>query len=116
MLIRKYGYCGTDKVLELYRKNSDLRDLAHGAAHLIHGSSEGWFTVTYAPGRLTRAEIEGVHYQFADLREVLARYSPERMRDGFITLPDGEEIFFIGTPSSGLWATRERLLGVETSH
>ena len=69
-LIRKYGYCGTERVLQLYRQSPDLRDLAHGAAHLIHGSSDGRFTITYAPGGLTRSEIEGVHYQFADLDEI----------------------------------------------
>jgi nickel-dependent lactate racemase len=113
-LIRRYGYCGTKRVLELYRQCPDLRDLAHGAAHLIHGSSEGRFTITYAPGGLHKADIEGVHYQFADLDQVLDRYSPEKMHEGFNTLPDGEEIFFIATPSAGLWATRERLaLGEE---
>jgi nickel-dependent lactate racemase len=111
-LIRKYGYCGTERVLQLYRQNLDLQDLAHGAAHLIHGSSEGRFTITYAPGGLTRSEIEGVHYQFADLDEVLNRYSPARMHEGVNTLPDGEEIFFIGAPSAGLWATRERLFAL----
>ena len=111
-LIRKYGYCGTNRVLELYRQSSDLQDLAHGAAHLIHGSSEGRFTITYAPGGLTRSEIEGVHYQFADLREALNRYASKKMKEGFNTLPDGEEIFFIGTPSTGLWATRERLVAL----
>jgi nickel-dependent lactate racemase len=108
-LIRKYGYCGTERALELYRKNADLRDLAHGAAHLIHGSSEGRFTIRYAPGGMTRAEIESVHYQFADLQEALDRYSPERMEEGWNTLCDGEEVFFISTPSAGLWATAKRL-------
>jgi hypothetical protein len=108
-LIRKYGYCGTDRALELYRKNSDLQDLAHGTAHLLHGSSEGRFTIRYAPGKLTKSEIESVHYEFADLREVLGRYPPEKMKEGWNTLPDGEEVFFIRTPSAGLWATRERL-------
>ena len=111
-LIRRYGYCGTERVLQLYRKSPDLQDLAHGAAHLIHGSSEGRFTIIYAPGGLARSEIEGVHYQFADLDQVLNRYSPEKMHEGVNTLPDGEEIFFIGTPSAGLWAARERLLAV----
>ncbi len=111
-LIRRYGYCGTERVLQLYRKRPDLQDLAHGAAHLIHGSSEGRFTIIYAPGRLTRSEIEGVHYQFADLDQVLNRYSPEKMHEGVNTLSDGEKIFFIGTPSAGLWATRERLLAL----
>jgi nickel-dependent lactate racemase len=108
-LIRKYGYCGTDQALRLYRTNSDLQDLAHGTAHLIHGSSEGRFTIRYAPGRLTKPEIESVHYQFAELREVLDRYSPEKMNEGWNILPDGEEVFFITTPSAGLWATRGRL-------
>jgi nickel-dependent lactate racemase len=111
-LIRRHGYCGTERVMQLYRKSFDLQDLAHGAAHLIHGSAEGRFTITYAPGGLTRSEIEGVYYQFADLDQVLNRYSPERMHEGVNTLPDGEEIFFIGTPSAGLWATRERLVAV----
>ena len=112
-LIRRYGYCGTERVLELYRHNPDLQDLAHGAAHLIHGSSEGRFMIIYAPGGLTRSEVEGVHYEFADLDQVLNRYSPESMHEGVNTLADGEEVFFIGTPSAGLWATRDRFLALD---
>ena len=108
-LIRKYGYCGRSQVLDLYRANTDLQDLAHGAAHLIHGSSDGRFTIRYAPGHLTRAEIEGVHFGYADLRETLARYPPASMREGWNTMPDGERVFFISTPSAGLWATREKI-------
>ena len=100
-LIRRYGDRGTERVLQLYRKSPDLQDLAHGAAHLIHGSSEGRFTIIYAPGRLARSEIEGVHYQFANLDQVLNRYSPEKMHEGVNTLPDGEEIFFIGNTVCG---------------
>ena len=58
-LIRKYGYVGTPRVLEQYRRQADMQDLAHATAHLIHGSSEGRFKITYAPGHLTRAEVEG---------------------------------------------------------
>jgi nickel-dependent lactate racemase len=108
-LIRKYGYCGTGRAMELYRQNADMQDLAHGTAHLLHGSSEGRFTIRYAPGKLTRAEIEGVHYEYADLGETLKRYPPERMREGWNTMADGEEVYFISTPSAGLWATREKL-------
>jgi nickel-dependent lactate racemase len=109
-LIRKYGYCGTARALDQYRVNADMRDIAHGTAHLLHGSSEGRFTIRYAPGKLTRAEIESVHYAYADLHEALARYNPSSMREGWNTMPDGEEVFFIGTPSAGLWSTREKLL------
>jgi nickel-dependent lactate racemase len=108
--IRKYGYCGTPRVMQLYRENAEMQDLAHATAHLIHGSSEGRFLVTYAPGRLTRADIERVHFQYADLAETLRRYPVEKLREGFNDVK-GERIFFIPTPSAGLWATRERLLG-----
>jgi len=109
-LIRKYGYCGTPQVLDLYKKENDLRELAHGAAHLMHGSSEGRFTVRYAPSGLSRKEVEGVHYEYADLKEALTRYNPDVMKEGWNTMPDGEEVFFISTPSAGLWAIKEKLL------
>jgi nickel-dependent lactate racemase len=108
-LIRKYGYCGTPQALELYRKQADMQELAHGTAHLLHGSSEGRFTIRYAPGKLSREEIESVHYAYADLDETLKRYNPEKMAEGWNTMPDGERVFFISTPSAGLWATREKL-------
>jgi len=113
-LIRKYGYCGTPRVLEGYRKNADMQDLAHGTAHLIHGSSEGRFSITYAPGHLTRAEVESVNFRYADLAETLARYRPHELDEGWHTLADGEKFFFIPTPSAGLWATREKLYGRST--
>jgi len=108
-LIRKYGYAGTERVKALYRANADMQDLAHAAAHLIHGSSEGRFTVRYAPGHLSREEIESVHFAYADLNETLDRYRPEALKDGWHRLPDGEEFYFIQTPSAGLWATKDRL-------
>jgi len=111
-LIRRYGYAGTETVIRLWREcpeGGDLKDLTHGTAHLIHGSSEGRFTITYAPGHLSEAEIRSVHYGYADLDDTLRRYSPERMKNGFNVMPDGEEVYFIRTPSAGLWSTRERL-------
>jgi nickel-dependent lactate racemase len=108
-LIRKYGYTGTQHILSLYKTEPELKDLAHATAHLIHGSSEWRFTIRYAPGHLTRREIEGVGYEYADLREAQARYAPERMTEGWNTMPDGEEVFYISTPSAGLWSTLEKL-------
>ena len=81
-LIRKYGYCGTERVMEQYRANADMQDLAHATAHLIHGSTEGRFKVTYAPGHLTKEEIEGVGYQYADIGEVVARYQAAASQRG----------------------------------
>lgn len=108
-LIRKYGYAGTPQVMEQYRRQADMQDLAHATAHLIHGSSEGRFRITYAPGHLSQADIESVHFGYADLRQTLARYQPDTRQEGWNTTADGEEFFFIPTPSAGLWATREKL-------
>ncbi|HEV3416366.1 MAG TPA: hypothetical protein VG056_06120, partial [Pirellulales bacterium] len=108
-LIRKYGYVGTEQVMEQYRRNSDMQDLAHATAHLIHGSTEGRFTVTYAPGHLSREEIEQVNYRYADIGQMMDRYQPSRRQQGWNTTDDGERFYFIPTPSAGLWATREKL-------
>ncbi len=108
-LIRQFGYCGTPKVLELWKKEPALQDLTHATAHLIHGSSEGRFKITYAPGHLTKGEIEQVNFNYADLNETLARYDISKLKNGINTMPDGEEIFFISTPSAGLWSTKEKL-------
>lgn len=111
VLIRKHGYVGTPRVLELFKQHADLQDLAHGAAHLMNGSSEGRFTVRYAPGSLSKSEMEQVNFAYADLGETLKRYNPERLEEGWNTMPDGERIYFISTPSAGLWATAARLAG-----
>jgi nickel-dependent lactate racemase len=108
-LIRKYGYNGTPSTLALYKTEADMQEIPHGVAHLIHGSSEGRFTITYAPGHLSQAEIEQVGYQYADLAEMQKRYNPATMKEGWNTMPDGEEVFYISTPSAGLWATREKI-------
>ena len=57
-----------------------MQDLAHATAHLMHGSSEGRFTITYAPGHLSQAEIEGVNFRYADINETIARYRPEQLQ------------------------------------
>ena len=107
-LIRKYGYAGTPKTLEAVEENQELRDNLGAAAHLIHGSSEGRFTVTYCSGKLTREEIESVHFRYVSLDEMMKRYNPEKLTDGFNIMPDGEEVFFISNPALGLWAHRDR--------
>jgi nickel-dependent lactate racemase len=106
-LIRKHGYAGTSCVLKAVRENADLAGSLGAAAHLIHGSSEGRFTVTYCPGHLTREEIESAGFRYGDLDEMTARYDPGRLKDGFNTAGD-EEIFFISNPALGLWTCPER--------
>jgi nickel-dependent lactate racemase len=106
-LIRKYGYCGTPKTLEAVKEDPALAGNLSAAAHLIHGSSEGRFTIRYCPGHLTREEIESVHFEYGDLAEALKKYNPETLEDGWNTV-DGEEIFYISNPGLGLWAYEGR--------
>lgn len=108
-LIRKYGYKGTPHTLEATEKNADLQENLGASAHLIHGSSEGRFTITYCPGpEMSREEIEGVGFKYGDLDEVLRRYHPESLSDGWNIMPDGEEVYYISNPALGLWAYPER--------
>jgi nickel-dependent lactate racemase len=111
-LIRKYGYFGTPHTLKMVAENEDLRANLGAAAHLIHGSSEGRFSITYCPGKgeknLTRQEIESVGFNYADIDEMKAKYNPAKLKDGFNTMPDGEEIFYISNPAIGLWAYKDR--------
>ncbi len=107
-LIRKYGYKGTPATLAATKAQAELRDNLSAAAHLIHGSSEGRFKVTYCPGQLTRDEIEGVGFEYQDLAAMTRRYDPARLRDGWNTGPDGERFFYISNPALGLWAHRAR--------
>jgi nickel-dependent lactate racemase len=107
-LIRKYGYCGTPATLQAVEANADLANDLSAAAHLIHGSSEGRFTITWCPGHLSQNEIEGVGFEYANLNTMLERYNPEKLEQGYNTV-DGETIFFIGNPGLGLWAHRSRL-------
>ena len=110
VLIREYGYCGTPATLEAVKTDADLAGNLSAAAHLIHGSSEGRFTIRYCPGHLTREEIEGVHFAYGDLAEYAAKYNPEKMADGW-NVVNGEEIFFISNPGLGLWAFEGRFQG-----
>lgn len=107
-LIRKYGYRTTPEVMRAVRENADLGDNLSAAAHLIHGSSEGRFQVTYCPGHLSRTEIESVGYAWADLALMQQRYDPTRLKDGWNTV-HGERIYYVSNPALGLWAHRSRV-------
>jgi nickel-dependent lactate racemase len=108
-LIRKYGYRGTPATLEALKNNPELESNLGAAAHLIHGSSEGRFSITYCPGRLSRHEIESVNFNYGNCKEMMAKYKPEALKDGLNTLPGGEEVFFISNPALGLWAWKGRM-------
>lgn len=107
-MIRKYGYRTTPEIMRFVDENEDLRNNLSAAAHMIHGSSEQRFRITYCPGGLSRDEIEGVGYEYADLAELQKCYDPTQLNDGWNTMPDNERVFFIRNPALGLWASRTR--------
>ncbi len=101
--IREFGYRGTTATLNAVRSNPALAQQLSAAAHLIHGSSEGRFTITYAPGQMSQDEIEGVGYRFGCLSDLLKRYPPDQLQNGWNRSADGEEFFYISNPALGLW-------------
>ncbi|KAL3920000.1 MAG: hypothetical protein SGILL_003472 [Bacillariaceae sp.] len=108
-IIRKYGYFGTPQIMKQMEGNQELKDNLGAVAHLIHGSSEGRFNVTYCPGHLTKDEIEGVGFQYGDLEAMSKTYDIDKLQDGWHTDPTtNEEFFFIKNPALGLWAVQSR--------
>lgn len=107
-IIRKYGYIGREKIIDLFRRNKDLQENQSVTAHLIHGSSDGKFTITYAVDKISREEIESVNYNYIPLEEAYQRYKPEKLKEGFHATEDGEEFYFIKNPALGLWISKEK--------
>ena len=106
-LIRKYGYRGTPSTLAMVKNNPDLAADLSAAAHLIHGSSEGRFRITWCPGHLTRAEVEGAGFAYGDLNKMLQLYDPAKLAQGWNRVAN-EDVYFIENPGLGLWASRDR--------
>ena len=109
-LIRKYGYKTTPEILRFVKDYDDIKNNLAAAAHLIHGSSENRFKITYCPGNISKEDIESVNFNYASLAEMTKKYNPEKLVDGFNTIPDGEEIFYISNPALGLWAFKDRFI------
>lgn len=107
-LIRKYGYRGTPTTLEAVKSNPELQKNLSAAAHLIHGSSEGRFNITYCPGQLSKNEIQAVNFNYAGLEDMTRKYNPQKLKDGFNRVAGGEEIFYVSNPALGLWVYKER--------
>jgi nickel-dependent lactate racemase len=112
-LIRTYGYRSAAGIKEMAKKEKRLGGNLGAAAHLIHGSGEGRFTVRYCPGPgLDRKAIEGAGYEWGCLEETLACYNPQTLHPGWNDINgtgDGtERIFFIPNPALGLWVEKGR--------
>ena len=107
-LIRKFGYRGRDKIFEWYRRNEEISKNLSVTAHLIHGSSEGRFEITYAVRHLTCDEVINAGYRYLPYKAAAARYNTHSLQEGFNMLSNGEEIYYIGNPAMGLWIDRSR--------
>jgi nickel-dependent lactate racemase len=89
-LIRRHGYHGREAALQAMAADPELAANLAAVAHLIHGSTEGRFSVTYAPGpELSRAEVEAVGFRYLALDEALERFPPDA-----VDIPN---------PGLGLW-------------
>jgi hypothetical protein len=108
-LIRKYGYLTSPEILELTAREDELKENLSAAAHLIHGSSEGRFGITYCTPGIPEKDIRSVHYNYAGYDEMVRKYDPQSLKDG-LNRVDGEEIFYVSNPALGLWSTKDRFV------
>jgi len=115
-LIRRHGYAGKKRILERIDEDPELKSNLGAAAHLIHGSPEDRFRVTYCAGHLSRQEIEAVGYRYERLPAALKKYYAGPVKDGWGTMQGGEEIYSISNPATGLWSTKEKIKDIEIHH
>ncbi|MDD4502006.1 MAG: lactate racemase domain-containing protein [Clostridia bacterium] len=108
-LIRKYGYIGRENILKKADENDDLKSNLSVAAHIIHGSSDGKFNITYAVRHMTKEEIENANFNYMDYDEAVKKYDPKKLKDGYNDV-DGEKIYFISNPALGLWSSRKKFM------
>lgn len=106
-LIRRYGYRGREEILRLCRQESALQENLSAAAHLIHGSSDGRFSITYCTCLLGREEVENAGYRYLPFAQAASRLDFARFPDGMHTVC-GEDVYFISNPALGLWSTHAR--------
>lgn len=109
-LIRKYGYIGTEKIMKLMNESHELQQNLSAVAHLIHGSSEGRFKITYCckDSKLSREEVEAVGFEYANFEDMWRRYKPETLQEGWNKDEDGNDLYYISNPALGLWASKDR--------
>ncbi len=109
-LTKKYGYAGTEKTLQSVKDSEELRENLCVAASLIHGAVDGRFHVTYATELISRQVMEMAHLNYMPAKQLLKKYPPDKLKDGYNTMPDGERIFYISNPALGLWALKDKFI------
>jgi hypothetical protein len=56
---------------------------------------------------LTREEVEGVGFEYVEMRQMMQLYDPMKLQQGWNRVA-GEEVYFIENPGLGLWASPDR--------
>ena len=106
-LIRKYGYRGTEETVTAVKANRDLRDNLSAAAHLIHGSSEGRFKITWKDTKLSKEEIKSAGFNYIDENSFYNSIDFEKLKPGYNKI-EGNDFYYIPNPGQGLWSSADR--------
>jgi len=69
--------------MEAMKNDTDLKNNLSAVAHLIRGSSEGRFSITYCPGHLSKSEVERVGFKYDDLKTTQQKCNFETLKDGW---------------------------------
>lgn len=112
VLVRKYGYKGTQRTMDLFYKNRDMQENMSVPAHLMQGSADGRFSITYAVRDVSLEEMEQVGFHAVGYEETKQRYDPAKLHYGWNTMEDGEEIFYIPNPALGLWIYKGKFASI----
>lgn len=109
VLLNKYGYTSTKTTLEQMNlpDSEDLRNNRSVVAHIIHGVSDGRFTIKYAFKELDSERRKNSRLNLIDYDETIKKYDPSKLKEGY-NIVDGEEIYYISNPALGLWADRSK--------
>ncbi len=107
-IIRRFGYRGTEAITKEVDAGGILSENLAAAAHLIHGSAEGRFSITCCPGHLSREEVESVGYQYGNLEAMSAFYLRPSLQEGWNRDPEGGSFYYITNPAAGLWIGPDR--------
>ncbi len=115
-LIRRTGYRGTAAVEAARAADPVLAAEPGAVAHLVHGSTEGRFTVVYctdpAAGGLPPGEVEAAGYRWRPLGDELAGLGVDGATPTGERLDaTGDPFFHVANPALGLWTTRAALSG-----
>src|SRR5262249_8275229 len=107
-LIRRHGYRGLAAVSEGVANDPELAASLGAAAHLIHGSSEGRFRITYCtdPDRGGRGpgELEQVGYSWRPLADELEQLGVDGSTPSGPRIDrDGAAFTHLANPALGLW-------------